>query len=160
MKTLILITFVSIIPLSALANTEGYTCSVKWKTLREELPEKVVKFQTSTHLKVTKKIGLALTAKKNAVEIKVTEKSNLGSVVYVFQCSRLLNCSGNRTQSIEGKKEVVALDPGASGYIGTGSIDGREYFNYQNLPHRAFSYDYVLYYSEREPMGLKVVCHD
>jgi hypothetical protein len=160
MKTLILVTLVSIIPLSAFARPSGYTCSVKWKTLKEDLPEKIVKFRKSTKVKVNKKIGLELTAVKNAVKVTVTEKSSMGSTVYNFQCSQSLNCSGERTRDIEDKKEVVKLDSGANGYIGTGSIDNREYFLYQNLPHNDFSYDYVLYFNDKEPMGLKVVCHE
>lgn len=160
MKTLFIAAVVSLLPLSAFAKPPGSSCSVKWKTLKEDLPEKIVKFQKSTVVKVNKKIGLELTAVKKALQVKVTEKSQLGSVVYRFQCSKSLNCSGDRTQVIEGKKEVVKIDSGASGYIGTGSIDNRDYFVYKNLPKDKFSYDYVLYYSGKEPMGLKVVCHE
>lgn len=155
MKTLFIAAVVSLLPLSAWAD---HTCSVKWKTMREDLPEKIVKFQKATSVKVNKKITADLTVVKKAVELKVTEKSSMGSVVYRFQCSKSLNCSGDRTQEIDGKKEVVKIDSGANGYIGTGSIDNREYFIYKNLPKKKFSYNYVLYTNGKEPMGLTVVC--
>lgn len=159
MKNLYLAVLLSLIPLSSFAKA-GYSCSVKWKTLKEDIPEKIVKFKNSTKVKINQKIGVELTAAKKSVQVSVTDTSKSGKVVYRFRCTKSLNCTGDRTQVIEGKKETTKLDSGANGYIGTGSIDNRDYFIYKNLPKNQFSYNYVLYYNKKEPMGLTVVCHE
>ncbi len=140
-----------------------YDCTVQWKTLREKLPVKNITWRESTNVNIMKGLDVQFKSDERKVTIVVTEKSpkKLENVItYSFTCDNSINCKGKYDSVLDGVKDKGQLQISPQGSRGVGKLDGREIFTYHNQPD-GFEYNYVVYYdSKKQPMGLKVMCHE
>lgn len=142
---------------SGFSKTNNYKCDYVWKTLSENasFQNRPLVQKISDEMNVVIKVD----EKTAALSIKESYKDNKKNFIeYNFSCDKTLNCNGQRTNMVDGKKDIVKIEVlNTSGY-GLGRIGSRELFQYKNILD-GFSFEYIVYKNDAaEPMGLKASC--